>query len=417
MARKLKQNWIMEYANGFAPHSEAPSQFMIWSAVSAVGSVLKNKIFFRHGTFTIYPNQYIILTAEPGIGKGSSIHPAYNIVKDLNLCNIMSDRITAPKIIDRLSTGNPGQVQLVNGNMTIKKDSTATIVSTELQTLLTSSDWMLSFLCDMWDRGEFYYDTKTQGSSNVVSGLCVSLIGACVPNYIRKINKDIMATINGGFTARALFIFADDVSKRIPLPTDIEATQKGKTLIQNLKDDLVEISNLQGQVKFNIEAEHLYIRTYNAIRMKDEDSDVVRHFKRRMHIHIIKLAMIFAASTKDLDPKTGYLIIDKIDLTNAIICVNDVMRNLDRAFRGVGESDLAEATAKVQDFIDRKGAVTYREILTNLHRHVSPENLARIMEVMYSIGYCERKSVGKQEMIMRTKKVIEPAKTSVTSLH
>jgi len=144
---------------------------------------------------------------------------------------------------------------------------------------------------------------------------------------------------------------------------------------------------------------------------------VVRHFKRRMHIHIIKLAMIFAASTKDLDSKTGFLMIDKIDLTNAIICVNDVMRNLDRAFRGVGESDLAEATAKVQDFIDRKGAVTYREILTNLHRHVSPENLARIMEVMYSIGYCERKSVGKQEMIMRTKKVIEPAKTSVTSLH
>lgn len=411
MARKLKQNWIMEYANGFAPHTEAPSQFMIWSAVSAVGSVLKNKIFFRHGTFTIYPNQYIILTAEPGIGKGSSIHPAYNIVKDLKLCNIMSDRITAPKIIDRLSQGAPGGVTLVNGQMVVGKDSTATIVSTELQTLLTSSDWMLSFLCDMWDRGEFYYDTKTQGSSNVVSGLCVSLIGACVPNYIRKINKDIMATINGGFTARALFIFADDVSKRLPLPTDIEATTKGKQLIKDLKDDLIQISTLSGQVKFSVEAEHLYIRTYNAIRMKDEDSDVVRHFKRRMHIHIIKLAMIFSASTRD------DLIIDKVDLQNAIICVHDVLRNLDRAFRGVGESDLAEATAKVQDFIDRKGSVTYREILTNLHRHVSPENLARIMDVMYSIGYCERKTVGKQELITRSKKKVEPAKTSVTSLH
>ena len=412
MARKLKKNWVMEYAEGYAPFTESPTQFMIWSAISAVGSVLKNKVYFKHGTFTIYPNQYIILTSEPGIGKGSAIHPAYNIVKDLGLANIMSDRITAPRIIDRLSTGVPGQLKPINGQISFTKDSTATIISTELQTLLTSSDWMLSFLCDMWDRGEFYYDTKTQGSSNVVSGLCVSLIGACVPNYIRKINKDVMASINGGFTARALFIFADDVSQRIPLPSDIESTQKGKTLIDNLKHDLSEISNLNGKFKFDIEAEHLYIQNYNAMRIKDEDSDVVRHFKRRMHVHIIKLAMIFSASHKD------DLIISKFDLLNAIYCINDVLKNLDKAFRGVGDSDLAEATAKVQDFIDKKGSVTYREILSHLHRHVSPENLARIMDVMYTINYCEKRMVGKQELICRTKaKANYTVKTTVNSLN
>lgn len=411
MARKLAENWILSYAKGYAPYTESPSQFMIWAAISAVGAVLKNKVYFKHGTFTIYPNQYIILTADPGIGKGSAIHPVYKIVKELGLANIMSDRITAPRIIERLSTGFPSQILPVNGQITLQKDSTATIFSTELQTLLSSSDWMLSFLCDMWDRGEFFYDTKTQGSSNVVGGLCVSLIGACVPNYIRKINKDIMATINGGFTARALFVFADDVSQRIALPSDIEATQKGKTLIQNLKDDLAEIANLKGQVKFDTEAELLFIKTYNGIRILDDDSDVVRHFKRRMHVHIIKLALIFSASHRD------DLIINKIDLINAITCIMDLLRNLDRAFRGVGESDLAEATAKVQDFIDKKGAVTYKEILTSLHRHVTPENLARIMEVMYAIDYCTEKQIGNRKMIVKTKKKIEVAKTSAANIH
>lgn len=408
--RKLPQNWITSYASGYAPHTEAPTQFMIWSAISAVGSVLKNKIFFRHGIYTIYPNQYIILTSEPGIGKGTSIHPAYNMVKETGLANVMSDRITAPRIIDRLSKGTPGQIKNINGHIALGVDSTATIISTELQTFLTGSDWMLSFMCDMWDKGEFYYDTKTQGSSNVVSGLCVSLIGACVPNYIRKINKDVMATINGGFTARALFIFADDVSQRIALPTDIEATQKGKTLIQNLKDDLVQIAQLSGQVHFDLEAEHYYVKFFNGIRIKDEDSDVVRHFKRRMHVHIIKLAMIFSAARGD------DLTVNKIDLICAIKCVEDVLKNLDKAFRGVGESDLAEATARVQDFIDKKGIVTYNEILSALHRHVSPENLGRIMSVMYQIGFCQEKSVGNRKMIERSKKVVQTAKTTIANL-
>ena len=303
----------------------------------------------------------------------------------------------------------PVQLQNVNGHIGFKQDHTATIISTELQTLLTSSDWMLSFLCDMWDRGEFYYDTKTQGSSNVVSGLCVSLIGACVPNYIRKINKDIMATINGGFTARALFIFADDVSKRIPLPVDIESTPKGKKLIQDLKDDLVQIATLKGQIHFDNEAERYYIGLYNGMQIKDIDSDVVRHFKRRMHVHIIKLAMIFSASHRD------DLTINKIDLMNAEACVNDVMKNLDRTFRGVGDSDLAEATSRVQDFIEKKGLCTYNEILINLHRHVSPENLGRIMGVMYQIGFCIETTVGKSKMI-KLSKPRQITQTTISSL-
>jgi len=399
----------MSFANGYAPHSEAPTQFMIWSAISAIGAVLKNKIWFKHGTFTIYPNQYIILTSEPGIGKGSSMHPVYNMIKELGLANMISDRITAPKIIERLSSGQPGQIKPVNGQIAFTKDHTGSIMSTELQTLLTASDWMLSFLCDMWDRGEFYYDTKTQGSTNVVSGLCVSLIGACVPNYIRKINKYIMATINGGFTARALFIFADDVSKRIALPVDIESTQQGKKLIQDLKDDLTDIASLGGQMKFDYEAEQYYIKLYNSMQIKDTDSDVVRHFKRRMHVHIIKLAMIFSASHRN------DLTINKIDLMNAKACVDDVMKNLDRTFRGVGDSDLAEATSRVQDFIEKKGLCTYNEILMNLHRHVSPENLGRIMGVMYQIGFCHETTIGKNKMIKLTT-VQKTATTTVSNL-
>ena len=416
MARKLSKNWIMSYAEGYAPFTEAPTQFMIWSGISAIGAVLKNRVYFKHGTFTIYPNQYVILTSDPGIGKGSSMWPVWNMVQNLGLCNEIPDRTTAAKICERLANGFTGPIAPINGQIAFKKDSTATIVVSELSNLLSASDWMLGLLCDLWDRGRFNYDTKNSGTANIIGGMCVSLLGACVPDYLRHINKDTTAKLNGGFTARALFIFADEVSQRIALPQDIESTQHGKSLIEKLKNDIVEISSLSGQYKFDLEAEHLYIKNYNSIRIKDDDSDVVRHFKRRMHVHIIKLAMVFSASQRGPD-KNGELTINKIDLYNAIACINDVMANLDKAFRGIGDSDLAEATARVQDFIDKKGSVTYREILSHLHRHVNQENLTRIMDVMYTIGYCEERSVGNQKLICRTKpKSNYTVKTTINSL-
>jgi hypothetical protein len=49
----------------------------------------------------------------------------------------------------------------------------------------------------------------------------------------------------------------------------------------------------------------------------------------------------------------------------------------------------------------------------NLHRHVSPENLARIMGIMYQIGFCIEANVGKQKMI----KLVKARHTAQTTLN
>jgi hypothetical protein len=411
MPRKLKDNWIVAYAKGYGPFSEAPEQFMLWSAISALGSVLKNKVYFKYGTYTVYPNQYVILTSEPGIGKGESMFPIQTMMEELGLANIIHDRVTAPKIIDRLASGFAGSIAPVNGQINIKKDYSATLVATELANLLSSSDWMLTFLCDLWDKGRFFYDTKNQGTSNVTSGLCVSLLGACVPNYIQHFNKDKMASVNGGFTARALFIFADEVSKRIPIPKDISASPQGQELNRKLKEDLITISSLRGPMSFDFEAEREYIKFYNSLtRILDDDSDIVRHFKRRMKVHVIKLGIIFSVASKDT------LIIDKFDIMNAVKCVRDIMVNLDKVFSGFGESDLAEATWRVRSFVDKKGLTTYKEILTNLHRHVNQENLSRILQIMYTIGACKEKVSGGRQLIESTKMAKQTIITNASSI-
>jgi hypothetical protein len=378
MARKLKQSWIVEYSQAIKDISEAPIQYNIWSALSVIGAVLKNKIWIDHGTFKIKPNMYVVLTGPPGVGKGTAMNPPYDLAKKFDLINCISDRVTAPKIVQTLAEGfkKPG---VIAGKVAVLKDSTAVLVSTELPSLLSASDWMLPFLCDLWDRDSFNYDTKNSGTS-VVKDMCVSLIGACVPDFIRRLNKDATAAINGGFTARTIFVYAEKKSQNIIWPLSFEK-HMGKQFISDLEDDLKEIANLNGEVRLSKEAYFEYEIFKRALVIKEDDSDVVANFKSRMHVHVLKVAMILAACQDDK------LIITRGDLIAARSMVDAVLKNLDKTFRGVGESQLAEATSRVQTFIEKKQLTTRNEILKNLHRHVSSEDLDRILILLRSIDF------------------------------
>lgn len=387
MARALSKNWIVEWSEAMSKISEAPEQFNIWAAISVIGSVLKNNVSFTRGQYTIYPNNYIVLVGPPGVGKGTSINPAYDLAKELNLVNVIPDRITAPKIIERIASGQPGAVMNHSGNLSVAKDSTACLMSLELPTLLGGSDWMLPFLCEAWDRNSYEYDTKNSGSS-VIKGMCTSLIGACVPEYIRRLNKDVNGAINGGFTARTVFVYAQETSKKIMWPKPLKDTPAGKKLEDDLKSDLKQISQLKGKFDFTPDGASALEQFYKSLRPLENDSDVVIHFKSRLLTHVIKVSMIFSAADRD------NLKIDRIDVHNAVTCLKHVVFNLDKAFRGVGESDIAEATARVQNFIEKRKFVTKNEILANLHRNVSPENLDRILVMLCQINFCRIKLVG-----------------------
>jgi len=383
MPRLLNKNWITAYAEAIAPVTEAPEAFVIWSAISVISSVLKKKVWIKRGTYKVYPNQYIVLVGPPGVGKGTAIHPAHSFLKESKppLTNYISDRVTAPKIIEKLHTGF-ATVAASGGTIVQGMESSCTLMSTELPTLLTSSDWMLQFLCDAWDRNEFEYDTRNKGTF-IIKDMCVSLIGACVPEYIRRLNKDATSAISGGFTARTIFVFAGNKSKSLAWPTALEDSAKGLELKNKLTQDIKAIARLNGEFTFTQDAAYRWEMFYNTIKQSDDDSDVVMAFKARQGVHVMKVAMCLSAAGSDS------LTIGLWELQTAIGLVASVLSTLDVTFRGVGESPLAEATARIQSIIEKKGIISRGELLKMTHRHVTPEDLDRIMRVLESIDFCK----------------------------
>lgn len=409
MARNINTNWIVSFATALSHISEAPAQFNIWAGMSAVGAVLKNKIYLKHGTYTIYPNQYIVLVSPPGIGKGQAIHPPYNIAKEQGLINVISDRITAPRIIERLASGTPSQLMSNQGALHMGKDGSAVLFSTELPTLLTSSDWMLQFLCDAWDRNEFYYDTKNSGSATI-KGMCTSLIGACTPDYIKKLNRDAMAAINSGFTARTVFVYAEDKSKIIPWPKSLEDSASGRKAIKEHTEDLSHISTLSGPVSFSPDAKLLYEQSYKTMVTRiDDDTEVVLNFRARMPVHILKTAMIMSAAENDS------LYITRKNMYDAFHLVGDVLKNLDRAFRGVGESSLAENQAKVEDLVERRLVMTRESILSQVYRNCSVKDLDEILQILTLSGRIKAVNQGGKVIFKPAHKLPPVANTSIQS--
>lgn len=261
------------------------------------------------------------------------------------------------------------------------KEHTATILAKELPVFLGSSDWMHSLLCQLWDENSFEHQTKNKGNK-FIKDMCVGMLGGCVPDYIRKLTKDTLAPVTGGFTARCIFVYATKKSKLI---SDGWGAPNGhhSGLHDKLVDDLKYVSrNINGEMFLDSAAKQTWNNMYGNYGDPSEfESDALANFKSRIPSHVIKAAITLSISESD------NLIITDRHLQEAIRIVEEVRDNVDITFRAVGESPLAVAQDRVMRFIEQRGVASQREILKYNHRHVTDEQLTAIIKVLEFIGF------------------------------
>lgn len=391
MARQLNRPWYNAFVDCTLPHTEAPKNYLFWAAISVLAGVLKNEVCFKDGLYTLYPNQFIILTGPPGIGKGTAINFAWKMTKHVNgrLANVLTDKATIPEILRLIAKGWPGGIKVIGGAVTGTMEHSCTIIASELQTLLSSGDpSILSTLCQLWDQQEYENRTKNQGT-DIIKDMCVNLVGGTVPDYIRGMEHDLSAVVAGGFTARCIFIFEDRKSKELPFVSPIDKHPKSKALYDILIQDLEHIAkNVKGEYVLSPDAELVFRNFHGSMSPGHEDSDAMLNFKARMRTHIWKMCMILTAAESD------NLVITGQTVRNAIFLVTTVRRQIDRIFRGVGSSQLAEPTARVQAIIERRGMCTRTELLQATQRHMDYTTLDKVLYVLMQIGFCVETKVG-----------------------
>ena len=394
MARLLKKPWHQVFYECVSPHTDTPDQYIIWSALSLIGAALKNNVRFEIGTYILYPNQFIVLVGPPGIGKGTAMNIISDIIKEdkLNpLVNTLSDRITAEKIIEQIATGWQAAPIFKNQQLIMNSvDHNCLIFSSEIRVLLGASEWMLEFLEEAWSRTNFEYQTKTKGSVSIDS-MCCSLLAASVPDFLRNVNKEARMVITGGFSSRCLFIYADTPSKDLPFPIALKKSPKSKALYDALVSDLRDIATMRGEFTIAADARIIFenFLKQNRISGQKDDNEAIANFRARIKAHTLKLAMVLSAS------KDSNLIIDQLDMANAVHEIQRITQTLEKLFRGAGDSMDAENVSRVQAYIEKHGMVSKQELLRALWRHFGAETLDRILVLLQTIEFCTAVSQNK----------------------
>lgn len=391
----LTKSWLESYKD-YVADTENPASYNEWCGISALSSTLKRNVYLYYHGIKFFANQYIVLVGPPGLGKGSSIIPAAHLAKEAGTVNYLSDRITAERIIEKLAEGFTHPViSVTNGSVgaLTTKEHTACILAKELPVFLGSSDWMHSLLCQLWDENEFEHQTKNKGNK-FIKDMCVSMLGGCVPDYIRKLTKDTLAPITGGFTARCIFVYATQKSQLISDGWGCPNGHKAQ-LSYNLIEDLKYISRIEGEMFLSDEAKNTWNIMYGTYGKPSEfESDALANFKSRVPSHVIKAALCISISESD------NRIITDAQLQRAIALVEEVRNNVDITFRAVGESPLAVAQDRVMRFIEQRGVCSHKEVLKYNHKHITDEQLKQIMYVLEYIGFCTTQWRGKSQEIV-----------------
>lgn len=333
---------------------------------------MRRHVYVGRGHWKLYPNLFTVLVGRPGIGKGSAINPALTILREANVSNVLSDRVTIEYILERLAKGWPHFGQgTVPGAISVGVDHSCLILSRELSVFVTASQFTLPILTDLWDanEGDYIYGTRGKGEYKINSP-CVCLLGGSTQEWL--ISSIPPSAIGGGFTRRVNFVVAYDREKLIPWPVVSNHSHIRDDLISDLK----EIGKLTGEFRFHPDVVPLFEIVYSDSTPKLYDDMATTSYKTSKWAQVSKLAMCVSAARSD------DLIITKADFQKALDAVEAVAKNVPRVFRGVGESELVHATTKVLEFIELKGFASRDEILKAHWRDVTSDDLDRVLATL-----------------------------------
>lgn len=311
-------DWIRTYIQHTKKH-EAPELFHLWCAVAAIAAALERKVWTRLMLEKLYPNMYIILVAPPGrCRKNSAISVASKLVGQLKGVSLCSEKITPEALIHSLSRSESSY----HIDTRLYTHSSLTSVAKELDTFFSCNpEGMLELLTDIFDsqsHDHWTYETKTSGTDEI-RGVWFNLLAGTTPSFFAK--PIIRAGIGGGFTSRCIFVYQDKRRGR--------SLECDNSLESELADGLAKIHKMQGEFRKTTEAKKFFDDWYLPLPDEIPTIEALMPYYERKHAHVLKLAMIIAASH-------GCASIQTIDIEEALRMLEMTEIYMPMVYRGVG---------------------------------------------------------------------------------
>jgi len=379
---RLHSDWIQSYIE-YTSHTEAPTAFHFWTAVSTIAGALQKKAWIDQKYFTWTPNFYIILVGPAGVvQKSTTAALGQDLLSEVPDVHFGPQSITWQRLIQRMAEAKQ---EFVTPDGYYHDQSAINIVSSELGSFLDpSNSEMIDVLVDLWDgkKGGWEKDTKTSGGETIDSPW-INFIGCTTPSWIQGHFPEYM--IGGGFTSRCIFVYADKKRKYVPYPDESvppDHAQKRERLITDLK----RISNLVGEFRISEEAREWgrdwYQRHFENPPEHLGDDERFASYVARKQVHLHKLAMILSVSESDS------LVIEPKHLEMALELLDAHEKEMPKVFNQIGQNDDSKKTYEVLRVLSQHGGwMPTQQLFRKLTRLMSYKDFDVALTSAAQAGY------------------------------
>lgn len=370
--RRRLTDWLGAFLD-YTHQAESPINYLRWTGLSTLAAVAQRKIFMESTLFFAHTNIYVVLTGPPGTKKSTAIRQGRKLLKKIPTINMSSDAPSVVGIMDDFKEISHTQ----------KNHQSLNAFISELSTLFeNASEAMTGFLTAIYDGDDDYIKRTRIGGKEHIPFPWLNLIAGTTPAWLG--DNLSRSSVEGGFVARTLFIYSDDLVLKSPFP---RKSPELLSLEGHLVHDLAHISKLEGEFDFEGgergDAYSWYEKWYlDRSRLpKVLDNRTAGYFGRK-HVHILKVAMAVALAKRD-DLR---LRVEDLEIAQSLL--RDIEPGMIKAFSAVGGNAFATDLERIETQIKGCGAtgMSSGEIITANYHALGKREIEATLGSLFAMG-------------------------------
>lgn len=388
----MSHSWLHDILDETTKEVETPVSYLYWSLMTCISAAAANKYSLRalKGNVIYYPNIYVMLLGDSGLGKGFPVSLSKKLMQNADTTRVIAGRSSIQAIIKELATTKSEQ------GKPLITDSRGYIINGELSTAIIADPDSLTILTDLFDRNDNPQWTnllKGDGHEKLKEPYITCLFGSSPAHFYDSVPQ---ANIEGGYIGRNLIIYEERRSKELDLLDSeeeaIDDDKFAKVIVPTFVPHLQKISKAD-KTKFIPDEKARQIfnnwrKEWRAVQHQYHDKT---GFVNRVPDHVLKVSMCLALSRYEFDGS-----IQPADISEAIQKVTSLIYASKKASEGSGLDPMAQVTKKVVDILiaAKDNELLRRELLIRGYGNYDSSVLDRILETLLEMGWISREKVG-----------------------
>lgn len=387
----MNSSWIEDLLEEHLSSVETPQSWIYWSLLCCISAAAANNYTLRtlKGNLLYYPNIYVLLLGESGLGKGFPINLSKRLVQEADITRVVAGRSSIQAIVTELATTRSS-----NGKPVIT-DSRGFIVNGELSTAIIADPDSLTILTDLFDRNynpSWNNMLKGTGVEKLKEPYITCLFGSSPAHFYDSIPQP---NIEGGYIGRNLIIYEEVRSKDLDLldaaDESLDEDRFMNYIVPKYVPHLINISKKKVRIIPNEAARALFNSWRKEWRASQQQYNDKTGFVNRVPDHVLKVSMCLSLARYE---NCGIIIED--DIREAIINVSSLIYATAKAAQGGGLDPAAAQTKRVVDFLIAKddNNMMRQELLVRGYGDYDSVTLDKIIDTLMEMRWVKREKIG-----------------------